>query len=166
MVCFLAGAYEQGVRGALQDYHALGKPWPASIDVSTIRCRCECVAGAGSHALSQQCMAPQLQGSWAGRQQAVPRQHCPAAAIGEVSCLHSAATANPWVRLPCRTVIWHGDADGCVPPCHAEWYAKHIPGAELRLLQGEGHLTISARRGGEITAEVLGRSSNGVALHR
>lgn len=40
VVRFLTGAYEQGVRGPLQDYGALGKPWPASIDVSAIRCRC------------------------------------------------------------------------------------------------------------------------------
>lgn len=36
----LAGAYEQGVRGPLQDYAVLGGPWPPSIDVSTIRCPC------------------------------------------------------------------------------------------------------------------------------
>ncbi|KAL4436958.1 hypothetical protein ABPG75_004097 [Micractinium tetrahymenae] len=99
LVRFMAGAYEQGVRGPLRDYAALGRPWPAAIDVSTIRC---------------------------------------------------------------RTTVWHGKDDACVPPCHAEWYAAHIPGAQLRLLPGEGHLTISARRGAEIMAAVVGDGSGGL----
>jgi pimeloyl-ACP methyl ester carboxylesterase len=39
-------------------------------------------------------------------------------------------------------VIYHGGQDRLVPPAHGAWLADHIPGARLRLLASEGHLSI------------------------
>jgi hypothetical protein len=32
-----------------------------------------------------------------------------------------------------------------VPPSHGEWLAKHIPGVEARLLDDDGHATLTNR---------------------
>ena len=40
------------------------------------------------------------------------------------------------------TLIMHGTADHMVPSSHAEWLAAHCPAAELRLQQGEGHISV------------------------
>jgi pimeloyl-ACP methyl ester carboxylesterase len=29
-----------------------------------------------------------------------------------------------------------------VPAAHSEWLARHIPGAELRIIPGEGHISV------------------------
>jgi pimeloyl-ACP methyl ester carboxylesterase len=39
-----------------------------------------------------------------------------------------------------RVLVWHGDRDEAVPPRHGAWVAEAIPGAELRVLEGAGHL--------------------------
>jgi pimeloyl-ACP methyl ester carboxylesterase len=39
-------------------------------------------------------------------------------------------------------VLWQGSEDDIVTPAHAHWLADHIPGATLRLLPGEAHLSI------------------------
>jgi pimeloyl-ACP methyl ester carboxylesterase len=55
------------------------------------------------------------------------------------------ASVNPWgfelsdIAVPVS--IWHGDQDRIVPPSHARWLATHIPGADLHLLEGEGHIS-------------------------
>jgi pimeloyl-ACP methyl ester carboxylesterase len=55
-------------------------------------------------------------------------------------------TMAPWgfdpaqVRVP--TLIMHGTADRMVPSSHAEWLAARCPNAELRLLPGEGHVSV------------------------
>lgn len=46
--------------------------------------------------------------------------------------------------------IWHGREDRAVPVDHAQWWAEHLTGAELKLLDGEGHISISSRRGAEV----------------
>lgn len=51
--------------------------------------------------------------------------------------------------------MWHGTLDCCVPSSHGEWYAQAIQGSTLKLVEGEGHTTISVRRGREIIAAVL-----------
>jgi pimeloyl-ACP methyl ester carboxylesterase len=39
-------------------------------------------------------------------------------------------------------IIWQGTDDQNVPPFHAVWLRDHLPQAELRTLQGEGHVSI------------------------
>jgi pimeloyl-ACP methyl ester carboxylesterase len=43
-------------------------------------------------------------------------------------------------RLRMPTLILWGDADRMIPPGQAPVWAEHIPGAELRMLPGVGHL--------------------------
>jgi pimeloyl-ACP methyl ester carboxylesterase len=55
-----------------------------------------------------------------------------------------AAIAEPWgvdpQRITAPTTIWQGSADTMVPLRHAEVLAERIPGAELVVWPGEGHL--------------------------
>lgn len=46
------------------------------------------------------------------------------------------------VRVP--TLIMHGTADKVVPASHGRWLSRHIRGAQLRLRDGAGHLSIMA----------------------
>jgi pimeloyl-ACP methyl ester carboxylesterase len=41
-----------------------------------------------------------------------------------------------------NVTIWHGSDDQNVPPSHGEWLARHLPAAELRALDDEGHISI------------------------
>jgi pimeloyl-[acyl-carrier protein] methyl ester esterase len=42
-------------------------------------------------------------------------------------------------RIACPTLVVHGGADGLCPVAAGEWLARHIPGANLALLDGAGH---------------------------
>jgi pimeloyl-ACP methyl ester carboxylesterase len=42
-----------------------------------------------------------------------------------------------------QVTIWQGTEDQHVPPFHAEWLRDHLPKAELRILEGEGHNSIA-----------------------
>ncbi len=59
-----------------------------------------------------------------------------------------------------RTVVWQGEEDKTVPVPHAKWYKAHIPGAKLRLMPGEGHVTLLVRHARAIL------ESSGAALAR
>jgi pimeloyl-ACP methyl ester carboxylesterase len=56
------------------------------------------------------------------------------------------AGAAPWgfdpatVRRP--VLLMHGEADAMVPAAHSRWLAGHVPGAELRLYPGDGHISV------------------------
>lgn len=39
-------------------------------------------------------------------------------------------------------VVWHGAQDRMLPSTHGRWLADHIPGARLRLVDNEGHMSI------------------------
>jgi pimeloyl-ACP methyl ester carboxylesterase len=41
-----------------------------------------------------------------------------------------------------QVTIWQGTEDQNVPSFHAEWLRDHLPQAELRALEGEGHVSI------------------------
>ncbi len=41
-----------------------------------------------------------------------------------------------------QVTIWQGTEDQLVPPFHAEWLRDHLPQAELRTLESEGHNSI------------------------
>jgi pimeloyl-ACP methyl ester carboxylesterase len=52
----------------------------------------------------------------------------------------------PWgfdvAKVMTPTLIMHGTADRMVPSSHAEWLAARCPSAELRLVPGEGHVSV------------------------
>lgn len=58
------------------------------------------------------------------------------------------AYVAPWGfdprSVPARTRLVHGAGDRMVPAAHSEWLARHIPGAELRIVPGEGHISVLA----------------------
>jgi pimeloyl-ACP methyl ester carboxylesterase len=51
--------------------------------------------------------------------------------------------------------VWQGDDDRMVPFGHGQWLAAHIPGAEVHLLPGEGHLSLAEQHYGEILDDLL-----------
>jgi pimeloyl-ACP methyl ester carboxylesterase len=59
-------------------------------------------------------------------------------------CLDLSLFARPWgfalgdVKVPVQ--LWHGDSDRIVPVEHGVHLSKRIPGSELRVRPGEGHL--------------------------
>ena len=44
-----------------------------------------------------------------------------------------------------NVTIWQGDQDDNVVPAEANWLAEQIPNSVLRILPGEGHLSIGFR---------------------
>jgi pimeloyl-ACP methyl ester carboxylesterase len=44
-----------------------------------------------------------------------------------------------------RVTIWHGAEDQLVPLFHGEWLRDHLPHADLRRLDDEGHVSIAGR---------------------
>lgn len=42
----------------------------------------------------------------------------------------------------CPVLLVHGDDDRVVPVAHSRWLAKELPDAELRVVAGEGHLSV------------------------
>jgi pimeloyl-ACP methyl ester carboxylesterase len=51
--------------------------------------------------------------------------------------------------------IWQGDQDRMVPGSHGAWLAANIPLAHARMRPGEGHLSLVARRSGEILDDLM-----------
>jgi pimeloyl-ACP methyl ester carboxylesterase len=51
--------------------------------------------------------------------------------------------------------IWQGDQDRMVPDAHASWLAENIPRARLRLVPGEGHLTLMVKEFGRILDDLM-----------
>jgi pimeloyl-ACP methyl ester carboxylesterase len=52
--------------------------------------------------------------------------------------------------------VWQGEHDLMVPPAHAAWLGGHVPGADLAILAGEGHLTLQVTRIGDAHAWLAG----------
>jgi pimeloyl-ACP methyl ester carboxylesterase len=55
-------------------------------------------------------------------------------------------------------LLWHGRHDLFVPFAHGEWLAKRIPGADARLSEEDGHLTLFVRRISEVHGWLLDRT--------
>jgi pimeloyl-ACP methyl ester carboxylesterase len=72
----------------------------------------------------------------------------------------SAVVMRPWElpleRIAGPVVLWHGTEDGNAPLAMGEHHAKRIPGAELRVLPGEGHLSLVHRHIGDILRVAMG----------
>jgi pimeloyl-ACP methyl ester carboxylesterase len=68
----------------------------------------------------------------------------------------SLALVRPWgfelsaISVP--VLLLHGRHDQFVPQSHGAWLAGQIPGVEARLLDDDGHLTLSSNRIGEVHA--------------
>jgi len=54
-------------------------------------------------------------------------------------------------------LVWQGRDDRFVPFSHGEWLAERIPGAEARLTDDDGHLTLIERRVPEVHGWLLER---------
>lgn len=52
-------------------------------------------------------------------------------------------------------MVWVGTADITTPPRMAEAYAGAIPGAALRVAEGEGHISLPFFHIGDILASIL-----------
>ena len=50
-----------------------------------------------------------------------------------------------------------GREDRFVPFAHGEWLAANVPGAEARLYDGDGHLSLHSGHGDELYAWLLDR---------
>jgi len=59
------------------------------------------------------------------------------------------------------TLLWYGELDSACPPAHGRWYADRIAGADLVMLQGEGHIDVIDRHWPEILARLLALWSAG-----
>jgi pimeloyl-ACP methyl ester carboxylesterase len=66
------------------------------------------------------------------------------------------AHLSPWgfaleeIEVP--VLVMHGQQDMFVPRSHGEWLAANIPGAQARMLDDDGHLTLLVDRIGEVHA--------------
>ena len=57
------------------------------------------------------------------------------------------------IRVPVS--VWHGREDRFVPLSHGEWLAAHVPGARSHMVEGEGHISLSRHRYGDVLDELL-----------
>ena len=71
------------------------------------------------------------------------------------------AMAGPWgfsvADITVPVLVMHGREDQFVPFGHGQWLAARIPGAEARLLDHDGHLTLTESRIGEVHSWLLSR---------
>jgi pimeloyl-ACP methyl ester carboxylesterase len=71
------------------------------------------------------------------------------------------AMAGPWgfsvADITVPVLVMHGREDQFVPFGHGQWLAAHIPGAQARLLDHDGHLTLTESRIGEVHSWLLAR---------
>jgi len=94
------------------------------------------------------------------------RGRIPTQPAGYLGQLQAAVGHDVWDELPgiaVPTLVVHGAADILIPAANAELIASRIPGAELRLLPGAGHM-LQADAGDAVRdtfLEFLGRQTNG-----
>ena len=56
------------------------------------------------------------------------------------------------IRVP--VIVWQGRQDAMVPYAHGDWLARHVPGAQARLFEDEGHISL-VERFDEVVAELV-----------
>ncbi len=68
------------------------------------------------------------------------------------------AFVAPWGfdldAIAAPVTVWRGDDDFMVPPAHGAWLAERLPGAEDRLVAGEGHISLFANAFADIVARL------------
>jgi len=84
-----------------------------------------------------------LEGAWSWFATVVS----PAVAAGPAAAIDDdLAYVKAWGFDPAAcevpALLAHGGSDACVPSSHSVWLAAHIPGAELRISPGDGHISI------------------------
>ncbi len=62
-------------------------------------------------------------------------------------------------RIAVPVTIWQGGRDKIIPVAHAEWLARNVPGACLRLLPEEGHVSLLDRRFGDVLDDLIAHGS-------
>jgi pimeloyl-ACP methyl ester carboxylesterase len=71
------------------------------------------------------------------------------------------AHGSPWgfelADIAVPVLVMHGRQDQFVPFGHGQWLAAHVPGAQARLLEDDGHLTLLVNRVGEVHAWLADR---------
>lgn len=93
-----------------------------------------------------------LSGSWSWLNHVVEAgsRHGPAPLIDD-----DLAYVSPWGFDPgdivAPTLVLHGTLDTVVPCTHGEWLAAHCSVAELRLCDGEGHISVLAHATAALT---------------
>ncbi len=72
------------------------------------------------------------------------------------------AFIEPWgfelAQIRTSVLLLHGRQDRFVPLTHGEWLAHHIPGVEARLLDDDGHLTLTEHHLEEVHEWLLERA--------
>jgi pimeloyl-ACP methyl ester carboxylesterase len=63
------------------------------------------------------------------------------------NCAHGRPWGFELADISVPVLLLHGRQDKFVPFGHGRWLATHIPGAEARLLNNDGHLTLLDRVG-------------------
>ena len=58
-------------------------------------------------------------------------------------------------RIDRPVAVWQGGQDLMVPLAHGHWLGSHVPGAQLHVEPGEGHLSLSVARLGDILDDLL-----------
>lgn len=85
------------------------------------------------------------------------RLKLPTTPAGYIGQLQAAMDHDTWDGLPgvaAPTLVVHGDADLLVPPGNGRLLAERIPGAELVLLPGAGHM-LQSDAGPEVRRAIL-----------
>jgi pimeloyl-ACP methyl ester carboxylesterase len=65
---------------------------------------------------------------------------------------HAGAWGFELAQISVPVLLLHGREDMFVPFGHGQWLAAHIPGVEARLLDHDGHLTLTQHHIGEVHA--------------
>ncbi len=86
----------------------------------------------------------------------VQRNKIPTSPTGYIGQLQAAMTHDAWSelsRLALPTLVIHGDADLLVPTTNGRLLAERIPGAELVIVPGAGHMLQAD--GGDVVRDAL-----------
>jgi pimeloyl-ACP methyl ester carboxylesterase len=121
-------------------------------DIDGFKERCDEFASQGAHVQAEDmpgwfsCAADKtaMTGEYAEWMAAYIRSACSSGGAG--LCDDFVAIVHDWgfdLDNARGVTIWHGDLDQNVPLAHGRWLAERLPGAELRVVEGEGHPSVA-----------------------